>query len=145
VGLCLLAGFGLQGCGGHGASAANEPWRSNATGALKQLIGDVALTATGGGTAAEARRALGSDSDVFVLLFAYSDLGGCTAMIRHTGAPQELLPALTRPCPGLERAAASFTRATSRHDPAALLRAARLARQAQPELVQALLAARSGR
>lgn len=114
-------------------------------GALTQLLGDVSLTASGSDTLAHARRALHDESELFVLLYAYADLGGCRSIVANTGAPAPLLPKLERPCPQLERAAASFTRATTRSDPRALVRAAREAHLAQVSLVQALAAARRWR
>lgn len=133
------------GCGGraHRAASSTGEWRSNALGVLVQLREDVSLTATGSSTLAEARRALTNDSDLYALLLAYSDLGGCRATVAHAGAPPELERVLARPCRMLERAAASFTRATTRSDPRALLRAARQAHAAEPLLVRAIAAVRA--
>src|SRR5581483_6480565 len=133
------------GCGGraHRAASSTGEWRSNALGVLVQLREDVSLTATGSSTLAEARRALTNDSDLYALLLAYSDLGGCRATVAHAGAPPELERVLARPVRMLERAAASFTRATTRSDPRALLRAARQAHAAEPLLVRAIAAVRA--
>jgi hypothetical protein len=143
--LCVVAASVVSGCGNGGTAGASAgEWRANARGALTQLLQDVSLTVTGSDSLADARQALTSDSDAFVLVFAYADLGGCRSIIRNTGAPQPLERALEKPCGDLELAASTFTKATTHHDPRALLRAARLAHDAQPGLVEALLLARRG-
>jgi hypothetical protein len=143
----LLLGLAALVCAACGsgqartASAARE-WRANATGALTQLQQDVSATGVGGTTRADAARALANTSDLFGLLVAYSDLGGCRAMIAATTAPPAIAVQLARPCGRLERAAALFSRATVHSDPDALVRAGREARRAEPELVRALVVAR---
>jgi hypothetical protein len=148
--ICLVLGLAALVCAGCGSgqaktAAATREWRANARGALIQLRQDVAATAVGGTTRADAARALASTSDIFGLLVAYADLGGCRAMIRATTAPLPVAKELARPCGHLERAARLFTRATVRSDPDALVRAGREARRAEPELVHALLVVRRGR
>ena len=135
-----LAALLCAACGSGQArtTAATREWRANATGALAQLQQDIAATALGGTTRADAARALANTSDLFGLLVAYSDLGGCRAMIVATTAPLPVANDLARPCGHLERAAALFTRATVHSDPDALVRAGREARLAQPQLIRAL-------
>ncbi len=105
----------------------------------------MSLTETAGTTSAQARRALGSDSDLYALVFAYADLGGCRAMIRHASAPRALEPVLEAPCGRLQHAAGTFTRATTRSDAHALLAASRQAHGAEPLLVRALTSVRHRR
>jgi len=129
----------LVACGGSGSAPASaRTWRANADGALLQLHEDVAATSTGGDSLAAARRALRDESDLYALVMAYADLGGCSSMIRNLGAPPELEARLALPCGPLERAAGAFTQATSHSDPRALLRASRLATRADRLLVRAL-------
>jgi hypothetical protein len=113
-------------------------WHANANVALRQLTQDVAATAAGGDSVGSARRALHDESRLYALLLAYTDLGGCHAMMHNVGAPPALQARLTRPCVPLARAAASFTAAAASSDPQALVRASRDAERALPLLVQAL-------
>ena len=117
---------------------ASSEWHANADLALHQLTQDVAQTAVAGDSLGEARRSLADESRLYALVMAYSDLGGCDAIIRNVGAPPALEATLARPCVPLGRAAASFTTATANSDPQALLRAGRDAELALPLLVQAL-------
>ncbi len=132
----------MAGCGSGSGSATGDQWRVNATLALHQLLTDVSLTETAGTTVPQARRALGSDSDLYALVFAYADLGGCRSMIRNASAPRALEPLLEAPCGRLQRAARTFTRATTRSDPRDLLAAVQQAHGAEPLLVRALTSVR---
>jgi hypothetical protein len=132
--LCAACGSGQA----RPSTAAAREWRSNARGALVQLQQDIAATALGGRTEAAAARALANTSDLFGLLVAYSDLGGCRKIIVATTAPPPIALSLARPCAHLERAAALFSRATVHSDPAALVSAGREARLAEPQIVSAL-------
>jgi hypothetical protein len=76
---------------------------------------------------------------MFGLLLAYTDLSGCTAMVQSTGAPPRVARVLARPCAPLQRAAALFAQANTRHDAGALVAATHTAAQAQPALVKAAL------
>ena len=127
----------LAACGGSSA-ATERPWRANANDALRQLHEDVAATTTGGGSVAAARRALRNESDLYGLVVAYTDLGGCRSMMRNLGAPPAVEARLALPCARLEAAAGAFADATARSDPRALVRAARLAASADRLLVEAL-------
>lgn len=134
--VCALA---AAACAGRAGSAAGSPqWRSNADVALRQLAQDVAATAAAGDSLGDARGALHDESQLYALVMAYTDLGGCTAMIHNVGAPPALEGQLVKPCAPLTRAAASFATATSRSNAQALLRANRDAGRALPLLVHAL-------
>jgi hypothetical protein len=150
VRVCVLLGLATLVCVACGSgqartATASREWRANAAGALTQLQQDVSATDLGGTTRADAASALANTSDLYGLLVAYSDLGGCRRMIAATTAPAPVAVQLARPCVHLERAAAYFSRATARSDPDALVRAGREARRAEPELVHALVVARGGR
>ena len=140
----LLAGVTALVCAACGSGqastskAAAREWRANAAGALGQLQQDVSAAAIGGTTRADAARALADTSDVFGLLVAYSDFGGCRAMIVATTAPPPVVQRLAQPCAHLERAARLFTRAMASSDPATLVRAGHEVRLAEPQLVRAL-------
>jgi hypothetical protein len=142
---CLAAlAVAAAGCGGQTGttSQSTAQWRANAMGALSQLRHDVSLTSIGSGSLGDANRALHDDSDLYALLVVYTDLGGCSHIMSELGAPARIGRILARACPGLERAAASFSFATQSGDAAALLRAARQAHRAEPLLVAALVAVR---
>ena len=147
---CVVLGLAALMCAACGSGQARtrtaaREWRANAAGALAQLQKDVTAIDIGGTTGAEAARALADTSDLFALLVAYTDLGGCRAMIAATTAPPPVAVQLARPCVHLQRAAALFSRATVRADPGALVRAGGEARRAEPELVHALVIVRRGR
>src|SRR5205807_1133380 len=71
---------------------------------------------------------LHDDSQLYVLLVAYTDFGGCRHMMSAAGAVPTRLRAvealLDNACRGLDRAATLFTQAAS-HDDVRALRAAR--------------------
>jgi hypothetical protein len=138
-----LLAASAAGCGGHGATRAGPPppaeWQANARGVVEQLRSDLASAAIGGTTPASAARALADVSDLYGLLVAYSDLGGCRAMVDATGAPARVVAAFDPVCTHLQRAAALFAVAARRDDAAALVRAGREVGRAQPHLVRAML------
>jgi hypothetical protein len=111
---------------------------------VQQLRGDIAAAALGGTTRAGAARALRDTSDLYALLVAYSDLGGCRQMVSSAAAPARVARVLVPACRHLERAAALFARATQRSDPAALVLATHEIGLAQPALVRAMLAIHDG-
>jgi hypothetical protein len=146
----LLLGVAALICSACGSgqartTTATREWRANARGALIQLKQDVDATDVGGTTRRDAARALANTSDLFGLLVAYSDLGGCRAMIAATAAPAPVAAQLAVPCGHLQRAASLFTRATVHSDADALVRAGREARRAEPELVHSLVVLRRAR
>ena len=126
-------------CGArHDSPAPSADWRGAAGAVLRQLQSDVAAAEVGGTTNASAARALRDLSDMYALSFAFTDLGGCRAMVARASAPPGVTRALAQPCARLERAAALFTRAVTRSQPSALVRATREVQRAEPELVRAL-------
>jgi len=132
------------GCGSGtrpAAPPANE-WRANARQLVEQLRVDIAGAAVAGTTRASAAHALRDVSDLYALLVAYSDLGGCRAMVTAAAPPEAVVSALEPACTHLQRAASLFARAAQRKDPDALLRAGRETGRAEPQLVRAMLAIR---
>jgi hypothetical protein len=109
---------------------------------VQQLRVDIATAAVGGTTNDTAAKALRNISDLYALLVAYSDLGGCRQMVSSAAPPVRVARPLVSACRHLERASALFSRATQRSDPAALVRATHEAGLAQPSLVRAMLAIR---
>jgi hypothetical protein len=143
---CSAAVVCAAGCGAArpAAPAVSTQWRANATQLVQQLRGDIAAAALGGTTRAGAARALRDTSDLYALLVAYSDLGGCRQMVSSAAAPARVARVLVPACRHLERAAALFARATQRSDPAALVLATHEIGLAQPALVRAMLAIHDG-
>ena len=119
-------------------------WRANARQVVQQLRVDIATAAVGGTTTADAAKALRDTSDLYALLVAYSDLGGCRQMVSSAGPPARVARVLVPACRHLERASALFARATQRSEPGALVQAAHEIGLAQPALVRAMLAIRNG-
>ena len=156
AGVALLAA-GLVGCGGVAAdrahltpAAADREWIANASGVIDQLDADVSTAAPAGAGVVAARRALRNESDLYGLLVAYTDFGGCSKMVGGVGeAPRRfrgVLRALAAACVRFELGAALFTRAASQHDARALLAASRQVKSAAVLLYRAslrLAAARS--
>ena len=146
----VLTVAGLSGCGGpsgpaqvSGASADRE-WVDNATGVIDQLNGDVSAAEPARPGIAGARRSLSDLSELYGLLVAYTDFGGCTRMVSGIGrAPPQfavVVHLLGPACARFERAAALFTSAASGHDARALLAASREAKRGQALLYRAMLA-----
>jgi hypothetical protein len=139
---CSAAVACAAGCGGGSSPAAapSTAWRANARQVVQQLNVDIAAATIGGDTPRAAAKALADVSDLYALLVAYSDLGGCRAMVNAAAPPPRVVAALEPACTHLQRAAALFARAAQGTHPEALVRAAREARLAQPELVRAMAA-----
>ncbi len=143
---CIAA---LTACGGTSAPApapvpvpgADREWVANTVGVIDELERDVLLAASGGATVAAARHALRDQSDVYTILVAYTDFGGCNYMVSAAGTPAERHARVQRElasvCTMLERAAVLFTQAVTHHDAPALLTATRTTLRAYPLLVQA--------
>ena len=133
------------GCGGRVAAPPPTPerlWRANLASVVRQLRVDVSEAALGGTTRTDAARALADTSDLYALLTAYSDLGGCRAMVAATDAPPRATEPFQAACGHLERASHFFSRAATGDDATALLRATAEVRRAEPLLVRAALASR---
>ena len=141
---CSAALVGVAGCGTARPAppvVASE-WRANVLQVAQQLRVDIATAAVGGTSPKAAATALRNTSDLYALLVAYSDLGGCHQMVRSASPPLRVARAFAPACGHLERAAALFARATQHSDPAALVRATHETGLAQPGLVRAMLAIR---
>jgi hypothetical protein len=143
---CSAALVGAAGCGATRQAPRVVPadWRANARQVVQQLRVDIAAAAVGGTSTADAAKALRNTSDLYALLVAYSDLGGCRQMVSSAGPPARVARVLVPACRHLERASALFARATQRSEPGALVRAAHEIGLAQPALVRAMLAIRNG-
>ena len=143
---CSAALIGVAGCGAARPAPPAVPadWQANARQVVQQLRVDIATAAVGGTTSVAAAKALRNTSDLYALLVAYSDLGGCRQMVRSAGPPARVARVIVRACRHLERGSALFARATQRSDPAALVQATREIGLAEPALVRAMLAIRDG-
>jgi len=138
----------LAGCGGApaaqvSAAAADREWVANTSGVIDQLSNDVSVVASAGRSRQAARRALHDESDLFALLVAYTDFGGCNKMVAAAGGPpprfRRVETALELACRHFSDAAELFTRAASETDAESLLRASRQVRLASAALYQASL------
>ena len=156
AGAAALAAAGLAGCGGsaarHGhvsAATGDREWVDNASGVIDQLSADIAAAQPPVPGLAGARHSLRDLSELYGLLVAYTDLGGCSKMVGGIGgAPagfDGVLSRLVGTCPGLERGAALFSRAASRHYPRALVAAWREVEASRPLLYRATLALAAAR
>jgi hypothetical protein len=141
----LVAVLALTGCGATSRPDAgarpDREWAANAGNLIDQLRGDVVLTWNAGDTLPAARHALSDNSDLYALVLAYTDFGGCRTMVSGLGSPStKLAPvktALATACAHLERASTLFTQSTKATDPRALLAASRQALDASPILYRA--------
>jgi hypothetical protein len=108
---------------------------------IDQLERDVVLAGSAGNTMRTARQALQHPSNLYTTLVAYTDFSGCDHMVSAAGAPAarfvHIERSLAGACTLLQRAAALFTQAVTRHDPRALLSATRTTLRASPLLVHA--------
>jgi hypothetical protein len=154
TGVALVAAL-LVGCGGArplhvSAATTDREWVANAAGVIDQLNTDVAAVTPAGADLATARRSLHDLSDLYGLLVAYTDFGGCNKMVSGTGnAPPgfaRVVDALARACSGFERGAALFTRAAGGSgDPRALVAASKHVKMAAALLYRATLALAAAR
>ena len=142
-----LAAALLAGCGGSGtarpALVTDSQWIANVSEVIDQLNGDVSEAGVAGEGIAAARRALRDESDLYGLLIAYSDFGGCARMVAGVGNPppgfRRVQSALDEACSRFQRAAVLFTRATSETDAHALLGASGQVKLAAAALYRASL------
>jgi hypothetical protein len=122
--------------------SASREWVANARGVVDQLRGDI-VSVSGFDDPVAARRALRDDSQLYGLLVAYTDFGGC----RHMAAAVGVVPPgrartirlLHQACACLQRADELFTRAVARKAPLLLVDATRQAVAAVPALDAATL------
>jgi hypothetical protein len=148
----LTAGAVLAGCGSGGGSTdvSDRQYSANAAGLIDQLHGDLVTSSAAVGDIGDARRVLGRPSDLYSLLMAYGDFGGCRTMLRNAGEAGSRFgrveTTLESACRYLERGSRLFQTAATRSDAAALLAAARTSLLATPLLIRAKaeLAAASG-
>lgn len=137
---CIAA---FAACGETSAprAGADREWVANIGGVIDQLEHDVVLVGSGGNTMNAARQALQRQSNLYTILVAYTDFGGCNHMVSAAGTPTGRFARVERPlaaaCAVLQRAAVLFTRAATRHDARALLTATRTTLRASPLLVHA--------
>ena len=133
----------LAACGGTSSplAGADREWVANTGGVIDQLERDVLLARSGGNTLRAARQALNDDSNLYTILVAYTDFGGCNHMVSAAGTPVERFARVQRTlataCALFQQAAGLFTQAVTRHDARALLAASRMTRRASPLLARA--------
>jgi hypothetical protein len=134
-------------CGGGAMAPTDREWADNAGGVVVQLRADV-VAVSGYDRLAAARTGLADDSQLYGLLVAYTDFGGCRHMVAAVGAePPErarVVDLLAGVCGRLQNADRLFTRAVSRRDPRLLVRATHVAVAAVPLLDAAALALATG-
>jgi succinate dehydrogenase/fumarate reductase flavoprotein subunit len=122
-------------------AGADREWVANTGGVIDQLERDVVLAGSGGTTMRAARQALQHPSNLYTILVAYTDFGGCDHMVSAAGTPAARFVRVERSLAGactlLQRAALLFTQAVARHDARALLSATRTTLRASPLLVHA--------
>jgi len=139
--LLLVAAFAAA-CGSTARRPAPPEWTANARQVVAQLRGDVS-DLVGVDRIATARAALHDESQLFVLLVAFSDIAGCSHMRAAIGLPppgrEEAVRLLSRACVHLQRAATLFTRAVARNDPRSLIAASQAALRASGLLDRAAL------
>ncbi len=137
--------LGLAGCGAQSAPPPVGEWRDNARGVAQQLRGDVVSIAAID-RVPTARIALHNDSQLYGLLVAYTDFGGCAHMVAALGAePQQFGAArrlLALACKRLRVADSDFTHAVAHNDPRLLVRANTAAQRSLAPLERAQLALR---
>jgi hypothetical protein len=139
----LVAALLLAACGPMATRQPAGEWTSNAKGVIAQLRGDV-LEISGADRLPAARAALHDDAQLYGLLVAFSDVGGCAHMVSslgtRPGGRARTLGLLDRACGHLRTAGALFTRANGQNDAPALVAAAQEALAALPLLDRAALA-----
>jgi len=130
------------GCGAseRAVEPSTREWTANTRGVVEQLRGDVAAVA-GFDRLAAARRGLADESELYGLLVAYTDFGGCRHMAAAVGAEPpgrtRVVRLLRRACAYLGRAEGLFTRAVKERKPSLLVGATREATAAVPALDEA--------
>ena len=139
----VLVAF-TAGCGA-GASPTPTPdreWIANARGVVEQLRSDV-VAVSGYDRLATARTGLRDESQLYGLLVAYTDFGGCRHMVAAVGVEPpgraRVVRLLYRACVHLQRADGLFTRSVAHRAPALLATATRAAIAAVPALDAAAL------
>ena len=137
-----LAALVASGCGASAPPPTDREWVANARGVVQQLHGDV-VAVSGYDGIASARAGLRDESQLYGLLVAYTDFGGCRHMVAAVGVEPPglavVVRSLQRACVHLQRADMLFTRAVAHHAPRLLARATNEALAAVPSLDGAAL------
>jgi hypothetical protein len=114
------------GCGAKAPPPIDREWTANARGVVAQLREDV-VAVSGYDRLAAARAGLRDESQLYGLLVAYTDFGGCRHMVAAVGVAPRRLAGVARSlraaCLHLQRAARLFTRAVAQHAPPLLVKA----------------------
>jgi len=136
----VVAAALAAGCGAQTEAPAvqsNREWIANIRGVVDQLRGDV-VAVSGFDRVAAARKGLRDESQLYGLLVAYTDFGGCLHMAAAVGVEPpgrtRAVRLLHRACVHLQRADHLFTRAVARTAPRLLVSATREAVAAVPSL-----------
>jgi hypothetical protein len=120
----------------------SREWVANARGVVQQLRGDI-VSIAGFDRLAAARKGLDDESELYGLLVAYTDFGGCRHMTAAVGASPpgraRVVRLLRQACKHLGRADTLFTRAVKERAPSLLVGATRQAVAAVPLLDAATL------
>jgi hypothetical protein len=113
-------------CGAKAPPPIDREWTANARGVVAQLREDV-VAVSGYDRLAAARAGLRDESQLYGLLVAYTDFGGCRHMVAAVGLAPPRLAGVARSlraaCLHLQRAAGLFTRAVAQHAPPLLVKA----------------------
>jgi hypothetical protein len=139
----------LAGCGAQAQAPPKDlEWLANARGVVEQLRADV-IAVSAYDRPAAAKVGLRDESQLYGLLVAYTDFGGCGHMVAAVGAEPSgrgrVVELLRRACVRLRRADRLFTRAVARRAPLLLASATREAIAATPLLDAAALRIASAR
>ena len=125
------------GCGAAAPQPTDREWIANARGVVEQLRTDV-VAVSGYDRLGAARVGLRNESQLYGLLVAYTDFGGCRHMVAAVGIEPPSLTgvvrSLRRACAHLRRADLLFTHAVAQRAPPLLVLATREALAAVPPL-----------
>jgi hypothetical protein len=136
------------GCGAGAPPPADREWIANARGVVEQLRGEV-VAVSGYDRVDVARAGLRDESQLYGLLVAYTDFGGCRHMVAAVGvAPPQVagvVRSLRAACLHLQRADRLFTRAVAQREPRLLVDATQESLAAVPSLNAAALELASDR
>jgi len=132
----------VAGCGAGASPPTDREWVANTRGVVDQLRGDI-VAVSGYDRVAAAGAGLRDESQLYGLLVAYTDFGGCRHMVAAVGVEPPRLAAvvrsLRRACLHLEHADLLFTRSVARRAPRFLAAATKQALAAEPSLDAAAL------
>jgi hypothetical protein len=138
----LVVAASVAGCGAGAPPPTDREWIANARGVVEQLRGDI-VAISGYDRVATARAGLRDESQLYGLLVAYTDFGGCRHMVAAVGVEPPRLASVVRSlrvaCLHLQHADLLFTRSVARHAPRLLAAATQQALAAEPSLDAAAL------